>query len=40
MRWSKLDVFAGESMAYLEAEIWSLEKDVSEVNVGSIFDGG
>jgi biopolymer transport protein TolQ len=37
---SKMEVFTGEFMAFLEAEIWSLEKDVSEVNVGSIFDGG
>ena len=37
---SKMEVFAGEFMAFLEAEIWSSQKDITEVNAGSIFDGG
>ena len=37
---SKMEVFAEELMAFLESEIWSSEKDITEVNVGSIFDAG
>lgn len=36
---SKMEVFAGELIAFLEAEIWSSDKDVTEVKVESIFNG-
>lgn len=36
---SKMEVFAEEFMAFLEAEIWSSEKEAPEAKVESFFDG-
>ena len=36
---SKMEVFAEEFVAFLEAEIWSSEEEVTEVKIESLFDG-
>ena len=36
---SRMDVFAGELMGFMESEIWSPEKEVAEIKIENVFDG-